>query len=127
MDVEDGVGLVVSVTGGRVVVPGSAPTVVTVAGSEQATTARTEIRTGAIRRIEEPLWHALAATSRNLGDMFGPLNGVRTALVIAAGIAAIVCLIVGYPGAAAILALGVGVHGLGWLYLYSIRNRIKTD
>lgn len=57
--------------------------------------------------------------------MFGPLNGVRTALVIAAGLAAIASLIAGYPAAAAVLALGVGIHGLGWLYLYATRDRIK--
>lgn len=56
--------------------------------------------------------------------MFGPLNGVRTALVIAAAVAAIVCLVVGYPGAALVLLLGVGVHGLGWLYLYTHRDQV---
>ena len=55
--------------------------------------------------------------------MFGPLNGVRTALVIAAAIAAVASLIAGYPAAAAVLALGVGIHGLGWLYLYTTRDR----
>ena len=55
--------------------------------------------------------------------MFGPLNGVRTALVIAAGLAAIVCLVTGYPGAAMVLLVGVGIHGLGWLYLYVNRDR----
>lgn len=59
--------------------------------------------------------------------MFGPLNGVRTALVIAAALAAVVSLILGYPEAAAVLALGVAIHGLGWLYLYATRDRIKTD
>ena len=59
--------------------------------------------------------------------MFGPLNGVRTALVIAAGLAAIVSLIAGHPAAAAVLALGVGIHGLGWLYLYVTRNRVKAN
>lgn len=59
--------------------------------------------------------------------MFGPLNGVRTALVIAAALAAMLCLLLGYPGAAAVLALGVGIHGLGWLYLYAKRDRIEAD
>jgi hypothetical protein len=58
--------------------------------------------------------------------VFGPLNGVRTALVIAAGLAAIASLIAGYPAAAAVLALGVGIHGLGWLYLYVTRDRIES-
>lgn len=57
--------------------------------------------------------------------MFGPLNGVRTALVIAAALAAIASLIAGYPAAAAVLALGVVIHGLGWLYLYATRDRLK--
>ena len=55
--------------------------------------------------------------------VFGPLNGVRTALVIAAVVAALVSLIAGYTGAAGILLLGVAIHGLGWLYLYAIRER----
>lgn len=59
--------------------------------------------------------------------MFGPLNGVRTALVIAALLAALVSLVAGYPGAAAILAVGVAIHGLGWLYLYLNRDRPDTD
>lgn len=59
--------------------------------------------------------------------MFGPLNGVRTALVIAAIVAALVSLVTGHPGAAAILMLGVAIHGLGWLYLYSKRENAGTD
>jgi len=55
------------------------------------------------------------------------LNGVRTALVIAALLAALVSLVAGYPGAAAILAVGVAIHGLGWLYLYLNRDRPDTD
>lgn len=62
-----------------------------------------------------------------LGDVFGPLNGVRTALVIAAALAAVVSLFAGYPEAALVLALGVSLHGLGWLYLYSIRDRAPSD
>jgi uncharacterized membrane protein YdcZ (DUF606 family) len=64
---------------------------------------------------------------RILGIVFGPLNGVRTALVIAAAIAALVSLIAGYPTAAAVLAFGVGIHGLGWLYLYFTRDRVNAD
>lgn len=55
--------------------------------------------------------------------MFGPLNGVRTALVVAAGIAAIASFVVGAPVAGAVLIAGVVVHGLGWLYLYGQRPR----
>lgn len=55
--------------------------------------------------------------------MFGPLNGVRTALVVAAVLAAIVSLIAGYPGAAIVLMVGVAIHGVGWYYLYVTRDR----
>jgi hypothetical protein len=50
--------------------------------------------------------------------MFGPLNGVRVALVGLAVVAAIAALIAGYPLVTGVLLLGVAVHGLGWLYLY---------
>ncbi len=59
--------------------------------------------------------------------MFGPLNGVRTALVIGAAVAALVSLFAGHTGAAGILLLGVAIHGLGWLYLYAMRNRTGTE
>lgn len=57
--------------------------------------------------------------------MFGPLNGVRTALVIAAALAAIVSLFAGYTEAALLLISGVALHGVGWLYLYSTRDRTQ--
>ncbi len=50
--------------------------------------------------------------------MFGPLNGVRTALVILAGVTAVVAAIVGQVVVALVLALAVALHGLGWWYLY---------
>jgi cobalamin biosynthesis protein CobD/CbiB len=55
--------------------------------------------------------------------VFGPLNGVRTALVIAAALAALVSLVAGYPAAAIVLMLGVAIHGAGWYYLYVTRDR----
>lgn len=55
--------------------------------------------------------------------MFGPLNGVRTALVITAAVAAVVSFVAGYPGAGLVLLVGVAVHGLGWLYLYANKDR----
>ena len=58
--------------------------------------------------------------------MFGPLNGVRTALVVGAVLAAVVSLIAGYSEAALVLLFGVALHGLGWLYLYSKRDRTET-
>jgi hypothetical protein len=57
--------------------------------------------------------------------VFGPLNGVRTALVIAAVLAAVVSLIAGYPGAAIVLMVGVAIHGAGWYYLYITRDRAE--
>ncbi len=58
--------------------------------------------------------------------MFGPLNGVRTALVVAAGIAAVASFIVGAPFAGAVLLVAVIVHGLGWLYLYGQRAEAES-
>jgi hypothetical protein len=59
--------------------------------------------------------------------MFGPLNGVRTALVGAALLAALVSFVAGYPIAALVLLAGVTLHGFGWLYLYSRRDRVGSD
>lgn len=50
--------------------------------------------------------------------MFGPLNGVRTALVIGAAVAALAAMAFGQWFVAIVLLLGVAIHGLGWLYLY---------
>ncbi len=58
--------------------------------------------------------------------MFGPLNGVRVALVCFAAVAAVAGLIAGYPIVTVVLAAGVAVHGLGWLYLYREHVR-RTD
>lgn len=57
--------------------------------------------------------------------MFGPLNGVRVALVALAFVAGMAAFIVGYPGVALVLLAGVAIHGLGWAYLY--RQRIRND
>jgi hypothetical protein len=51
--------------------------------------------------------------------MFGPLNGVRVALVVAAVAASIAAFVVGSPVAGGVLLSGVAVHGAGWLYLYA--------
>lgn len=53
--------------------------------------------------------------------MFGPLNGVRVALVAGAVLAAITALFSGYVAAGLVLLAGVALHGLGWLYLYNHR------
>lgn len=50
--------------------------------------------------------------------MYGPLNGVRVALVAATVLAAIAAILVGFTGAAIVLLVGVAIHGLGWVYLY---------
>jgi len=54
--------------------------------------------------------------------VFGPLNGVRVALVASAVLAALAALSVGFVGAAIVLLAAVVIHGLGWLYLYSQRQ-----
>jgi hypothetical protein len=50
--------------------------------------------------------------------MFGPLNGVRTALVIAAAITAIAAAFMGEWIVTTMLTLAVALHGLGWWYLW---------
>lgn len=55
--------------------------------------------------------------------MFGPLNGVRTALVISAAVAAVLAAIVGRWLVAGVLLAAVAVHGLGWWYLYREHQR----
>lgn len=50
--------------------------------------------------------------------VFGPLNGVRTALVAGAAFAAVVAALFGQWIVTIVLALAVAIHGLGWLYLY---------
>jgi hypothetical protein len=55
-------------------------------------------------------------------DVFGPLNGVRTALVAGAVLAAIVAAAVGQWVVTIVLGAAVAIHGLGWLYLYRQRT-----
>lgn len=50
--------------------------------------------------------------------MFGPLNGVRTALVIGAALAALLAALLGQWTVTLVLGLAIAIHGLGWLYLY---------
>ena len=49
--------------------------------------------------------------------MYGPLNGVRVALVACAVLAAIASAALGYWTAALVLLAAVAVHGAGWFYL----------
>jgi len=51
-------------------------------------------------------------------SMFGPLNGVRTALVIGAALAALVGAVLGHWAVTVVLGIAIAIHGLGWLYLY---------
>ena len=49
--------------------------------------------------------------------VFGPLNGVRVALVTLAVLAALMAAVLGFWSVTLVLAVGVALHGLGWLYL----------
>ncbi len=59
--------------------------------------------------------------------MFGPLNGVRVALVAAAVVAALAAFFTGFTGAGVVLLVGVTIHGVGWLYLYNQRDTDASD
>lgn len=59
--------------------------------------------------------------------VFGPLNGVRVALVISAAVAGIVAILAGFVVAGIVLLAGVALHGVGWLYLYTRRYPDTTD
>ncbi len=58
--------------------------------------------------------------------MFGPLNGVRTALVVLAVLAAVSAIALGHRLAGLVLLAAVGVHGMGWWYLYRIGTHPKN-
>ena len=58
--------------------------------------------------------------------MYGPLNGVRVALVTLAVLAALMALVLGYWTVTLILLIGVGFHGFGWLYLAQ-QARTESD
>lgn len=59
--------------------------------------------------------------------MYGPLNGVRVALVAGAVVAALAAFVAGFPGAGLVLLVAVGVHGLGWMYLRAHRYPDPKD
>jgi len=69
----------------------------------------------------------LGTTDAYSAQMFGPLNGVRVALVATAVVAALAALFVGFTWAAVLLLTAVAIHGLGWLYLYSHRYPDETS
>jgi hypothetical protein len=58
--------------------------------------------------------------------MFGPLNGVRTALVATAVIAAGLAAVFGQWIMTGLLMAGVAVHGYGWWYLYKRHQQNST-
>lgn len=63
-----------------------------------------------------------------IGRMFGPLNGVRVALVAAAAVAALIAAAQGQWVVTLVLGLGVAVHGAGWWYLYQrVQRERQTD
>jgi hypothetical protein len=49
--------------------------------------------------------------------MYGPLNGVRVALVASAILAALTAGLLGYWSATIVLLTAVAIHGAGWVYL----------
>jgi hypothetical protein len=53
--------------------------------------------------------------------MFGPLNGVRTVLVVGAVIASLLALMLGYPIVAVVLGVGITAHVGLWVWLYQRR------
>ncbi len=59
--------------------------------------------------------------------MFGPLNGVRLALVITASVAAVAAAIFGYWIVTLMLGLGIAAHGAGWWYLLADARRRGQD
>lgn len=56
--------------------------------------------------------------ARRLRHMFGPLNGVRTGLVIAAAVTALTAALLGQWAVTAALGAAIAAHGAGWWYLY---------
>ena len=59
--------------------------------------------------------------------MFGPLNGVRSALVATAVVSAIIAFALGWTIAGVVILTGVAVHGLGWWWLYQRHRPSAPD
>jgi hypothetical protein len=59
--------------------------------------------------------------------MYGPLNGVRAALVVAAFVTAIISALLGHGVAAGYLLGAVAVHGIGWRYLLPAAPRLSRS
>jgi hypothetical protein len=112
-----GPGSVVVVGGAMVVVTTLVDVVVAVVVDGSATVA--EAQAG---MISSDTHHIVGRRRRrNVSVMFGPLNGVRVVLVGAAVLASLAAFLAGYTMVGWLLMLGVGLHGLGWLYLYRQR------
>jgi hypothetical protein len=56
-------------------------------------------------------------------SVFGPLNGVRTVLVVGAAITALIAAVLGQWVVTLVLAVGIAAHGLLWGYLWRRRDR----
>ena len=57
--------------------------------------------------------------------MFGPLNGVRVALVAGAAVAAVLAAVLGYWFVTVVLGIGIAAHGLLWWKVYSDQRRSR--
>lgn len=112
-EVLDGVTALVVVTSGSSVVVGS----ITTTGVHPTSPSRAD-------RVTTCLIRTRHAYSRLV---FGPLNGVRLALVISAAVAGVVAMFAGFAVAGIVLLVGVALHGAGWLYLYSHRYPDTSD
>jgi hypothetical protein len=58
-------------------------------------------------------------------SVFGPLNGVRTVLVVGAAVAALIAAALGQWVVTVVLAVGIAAHGLLWGYLWRHRDEIE--
>lgn len=57
--------------------------------------------------------------------MFGPLNGVRSALVAGYLVAAVISVASGHGEVAALFLLGIMVHGLLWWKMYRAHKSVS--
>lgn len=47
--------------------------------------------------------------------------------MIAAALAGLLAIVLGFPGAGLLLLAGVAIHGIGWLYLYGKQSKESPD
>jgi hypothetical protein len=55
--------------------------------------------------------------------VFGPLNGVRTILVVGAAVTALIAAALGQWVVTVVLGVGIAAHGLLWGYLWRHRDQ----